>query len=334
MTLSDIIDEYLDHRRLWKASNTCANDAKALRKLLAWIGNVQPRSITGGHMDRYFLFRSGTLSANSLNTEAAIMRTFLEWARKRGYLARDQDPMSGVVAHKVPPVKRLLIPASRFPALLDGATHPRDRISVALGMYLFVRASEIVTLRVGDVCLDRGTIDVVVHKTSQRDEMPICSELDHELRRWLTWYTSVIPGGLLGGHLLVPAKTSPRLTRTIDGPKVSDWGTPIPDRRMGHPHAPVQRALSACGYSEKGEGGHTLRRSGARALYDRLAEEGHDRALRRVQAMLHHTTLSMTERYIGIDVDRRERNMILSGKPMFDTGGSVTSLSERKLING
>jgi extradiol dioxygenase family protein len=43
---------------------------------------------------------------------------------------------------------------------------------------------------------------------------------------------------------------------------------------MSHPYRVAQRGLKALGYSTLGEGEHTLRRSGARALADRLRAAG------------------------------------------------------------
>ena len=66
-----------------------------------------------------------------------------------------------------------------------------------------------------------------------------------------------------------------------------------------------------------GEGSHTLRRSGARALFDRLAESGYDRSLRIVQSMLHHSSVTITEKYIGVTPDQRSRDEIIKGQEMY-----------------
>ena len=99
-------------------------------------------------------------------------------------------------------------------------------------------------------------------------------------------------------------------------------------------------ALRAHGYDIAGEGGHTLRRSAARALYDELVEErGYDGALRRVQTMLDHKHSMTTELYLGLDVDKVARNKALRGKPMFTrrqvgTAGNVIPLTRRDGTDG
>lgn len=44
---------------------------------------------------------------------------------------------------------------------------------------------------------------------------------------------------------------------------------------------------------------------------------GHDGALRRVSSMLGHSSTSITEHYLGVDAERRQRNSLLAGKPVF-----------------
>lgn len=346
--LSDVIDEYIAYRRIWFAANTVRNTTKTLRLFLAFMGNVKVSSIEPRHMDAYLAKRSTTCSQSSINTELSILRPFFEWCRQRRYLPPTKMPLSGWKNFKVIPPKRLLIPAPEFPRLLNASHgtdaddpaikgvvgHPRDRIAVAIGLYLFLRGSEIQLLTLDDVDLDRGEVHVVIQKTKDRDVMPICEELDYELRRWLTFYGTEVPIAGHGSYALVPAKTSPELRHSEDrGPYMGTWGNLIPDQAVRHPYRIPKAPLSRLGYETDGEGGHTLRRSGARALYDQLKSEGHDRAARRVQAMLHHASIQMTERYIGIDIDRKERNDLLRGRRMFPTP-DVTRLTPREDDSG
>ena len=52
-------------------------------------------------------------------------------------------------------------------------------------------------------------------------------------------------------------------------------------------------------------------------MFDELLERGYDGALRQVQAMLHHKSSTMTEHYLGIDLDVKRRNEALRGRAMF-----------------
>lgn len=68
--------------------------------------------------------------------------------------------------------------------------------------------------------------------------------------------------------------------------------------------------------SLKGQGVHILRRSMARALYERLRAEGHPEPLRVVQALLGHADPATTRIYIGLRPDREERNELLAGSDL------------------
>ena len=98
---------------------------------------------------------------------------------------------------------------------------------------------------------------------------------------------------------------------------VAGTGTVDATRALTQPSRTVRRVLERSGYYSKQEGGHTLRRSGARAYFDELVGAGYDGALRRVQSMLGHSHSIMTEQYLGLDLDRQQRNQDLQGKPMF-----------------
>ena len=77
---------------------------------------------------------------------------------------------------------------------------------------------------------------------------------------------------------------------------------------------------------------HTLRRSGARAYFEQLLEEGsiRDGVLRQIMAMLHHKSVLMTERYLGLDADREKRDVHLRGRRMFKVAHAINVIQLRK----
>jgi integrase len=245
----------------------------------------------------------------TLNKHRSHLGAFFKWARAHSFMPAGSDPLASVRAEKVMPARKLRIPAEDFPALLDAADDPRDRVIVALGLYLFLRGSEIASLRWRDYNAKSAEMAVTIEKTKQRDVMPVSAELDEELRRWAATLTI-----RRREDFIVPAR-------------VTQLGAPpilVPTRPHPQAYRNVQRVLEAAGYPVRGENGetlregqHTLRRSGARALFDARVEEGYDGALREVQAMLHHATGAMTEKYLGLDLDRARRNRNIGGKPMF-----------------
>jgi integrase len=228
-------------------------------------------------------------SSSYFNSHVSVFRDFFKWCRARGIVPMNFDPMFGREHAPNPPAEKKYIPVEQFGDLLSAAENPRDRMIVALGLYLFLRQGEISTLRVEDIRDDR--IGVRVWKTGQFDRMQINTELAEELVRWLRVYRP--PSGFL-----CPS------TRLEWGHRVHD-----PNRQFLRPYKAVQRALASLGWEDEeidGEGGHLLRRSGARALYFALRDQGSERAMALVQRRLHHKNRDMTERYIGVTADDAE----------------------------
>lgn len=323
--LSDAIDEFLASRSARGLSpNTVRGDKVSLNALLKSVGNINTKAIEPRHIDMMLLDHAEN-TASSRNMLITRLRVFFRWAQARNYVVRDPTVEHRRMTQDID--TRLFVPVEDFPVLLDAADNPRDRIVVALGIYLFLRVSEIETLRIGDLDLDAGVLRVKIHKTKDFDPMPICEELDEELRSWLTWYASSIDVPLAPDMYLVPAK---RDFRAAPGPNgrfvVTD--KPVvkvnPYRHVRQPWTIVQRSLAGAGYPTKGEGGHTLRRSGARAFFDTIrGTEGVDGALQQVKVMLHHKNVSMTEHYLGIAPERVHRDARLKGKPMFRRRGTM-----------
>lgn len=331
ITLSDAITEFMSYRKsAGFRPNTLLVNKRGLSHLLALVGNIQVRHLDARHGEQFqaYLMAKG-YKPNTVNSNLTTLAAFVRWLRSRRYLGAGSDPTANVRAVRAIVEPRQRVQKKDFKRFLEHAATAHERIVCALGLFLFLRASEITALKVGDVDLDSGTILVHVIKSQSVDFMPISEELDTELRRYLTWYTEDIQAPLEDEMYLVPATR--RLPMANDGsgpgggylvPREHDNCLPFVQAQRVHRY--VKRVLKRFGVSlrdEEGrsrmEGVHTLRRSGARALFDQLAEHGYDGALRTVSAMLHHKSTQMTERYLGLDVDAKKRNDLLRGKPMF-----------------
>ena len=326
MLFDDAITEYLTYRqRMGYTPATLRADERGLRMLMAETGNVQVNNLQSRHVEHWM----GTLQArglkpNTINSYVGPLGSFSKWAQDRKLMTRGKNLTSLIRFQKVPEVTRRRVPVTEFPALLDAAACPRDRMLMALGLYLFVRSSEAIGLRLQDVDLAAGEVKVYQPKTKRVDVMPICAELDAELRRWLRWYMEDQKMPLHPDWLLVPARRSGKW-ESVDGGKVYTHPKVqlLPTRRMVATHKRVQDALRRIGWTVVGEdheGMHTLRRSGARALFNELCnrpDEARDNALRHVSSMLHHKSVVITETYLGLDVDRERRDVLLKGRSMF-----------------
>jgi site-specific recombinase XerC len=334
--LSDAIDEFLTARASQGyRANTVRNDGNNLRQLLAHIGNIQVKNVTFRHIDEFMAAgQAKGLEASTLNLRLCTLRAFFRHCTHRKYIAAANDPTTHRRKYRDPGKSRLRVPVFDFNRLLDSADNPRDRIVVALGLYLLLRSSEIRLLTISDVDLNGGTMRVVVPKTSKYDDMPICAELDAELRTWLTYYGLHAGRPLRPTDALVPVWKTGKIVRLPDGRvRISKAEGLMADRPYTSPHLAVQAALVSCGYVTRDasgkslrEGVHTLRRSAARARFDALGDQGVDRALRHVQSMLHHASVSTTEHYIGLDGDKVARDELVRGKVMFPAAKAAATL--------
>lgn len=289
-----------------------------------WLDSLKPV-----HFDRWRAAHNW--SPGTFNRKLGEMRGFLEWCKRRGYQMPDSDVLYGWKSMKVPQRHRQRIPQREWGRLLDAAEHPLDRALVAAGLYLMARISELRTLRVRDLDLSAGEVQIYRHKTRRTDTMPVCMELEQEMRDWLTWYSS--HAAVTPDSYLFPCRPVRSLNRDSDSGRILplDPTCPVdPTRPITRPGENVQRVLRRAGYSTKNEGGHTLRRSGARAYYEELVETGHDGALRQVQTMLDHSNSIVTEVYLGTDRDKAERDRNLRGKRMFRPAAEVTRLEDHR----
>lgn len=319
-TLSEAAADYRGHlvaRGLSK--NTVKNNMQALNRAAEVWGDIQIGSISGQHIDR--LFRRNDWSAATRNLYLGFIRSFFTWCRREGHMSRDFDPTAGWGSVRVPRVEKMRLPLEEFPTLLDSCVHPRDRMICALGIYTFLRGSEVVSLRVSDVNLSANELHIFRHKTKEQDVMPISLELGGELTRYLSWYRSnQNTPALRPEWFLTPSKTGNPTRQNPETGRLEVTGELAnlrPAQVCTHPYRSVQRALAAMGYDIRGEGEHTLRRSGARALFDTLRAQGYDGALMRVSSMLGHHDTRVTERYIGLSLERTQRNEMLAGQVMF-----------------
>lgn len=324
MLLSDAIERYgADRLAKGYARTTVRSQQTALKTFLVDVGNIHVGNILPRHMD-VFWSRHADWSESNFNKTRGILMTFFKWCQVRGYMPRTADPMEGLRKQKVPQRERIIIPPGDFDAVLDAAANPRDRMIVAFGLYLFTRISETRGIRWGDINFEAKTIQVYRQKTKQMDTLPMCEELEHEVRRWRMEYGNLVGEVPKMGWYVVPSYSKPVfLGRRGPDPVYQETPLLIPTRAFSEGTKRVKLVLKRYGYPDLlGEGGHTLRRSGATALYQEMSQRGHDRAIRLCQAMLGHASIQTTEVYLRLDLERKARNDLLAGKRMFTSRGS------------
>lgn len=323
--LSPAIEDFISWRRSQDlAKNTLAVDRQVLKRFLAVTGNIWCHQLEDRHVDRHFEVAARTRQASSLKNDHTVLNAFFAWARHTRRIPVDSNPMFGRRHPRRTEKEKNRVPVRDFPRLLDAAEArcPRDRALMALLLYTLQRDGEVTGLRYRDLDLQDGWLTTRIPKSRLEDRMPVCEELDHEMREWLKHYQEVIGHKIQPHYFLVPARgVSPVFenNRIVRHHTVYKPETRI--RSAGPIVQPILESIDFPVVDEKGkkcgEGAHTIRRSGARALFDQLVESGYDHSLRLVQSMLHHKSIQMTERYLGITADRRSRDEIIRHKRMY-----------------
>lgn len=342
MKFSDAADLFIKGRRTEGIRPaTLANYRYDTNKFIKYVGDVNPikaQVVKGGsvgglnatHFDLAFasMMEEG-YTPGSINVFHSSMSAMVKWCRWRGILLPDQNPLGGRRYQPDPPKPRRRLTPAQMKALLALDMHPRDRVLIAIGIYLFLRQGEIATLKVGDVNLETNRIQVSVHKTRQVDLMVIPVELRPMLREWLTWY-GIDAGGLKADYYLVPAKES-------SSPK--EYEPVKPYAKMNRISDIVNKHLERVGFPVKDEFGrptregvHSLRRSSALNLYNEEVSRGVDSALMTAKSFLHHSSVVMTERYLGLESGHEARNKEFDDRPLFPSmmDENVVDLGERR----
>ena len=315
--------EFLQARGL--AKSTVMTSRNMLNHAQRDWGDIEVAEIHPRHVDALFIGKSW--STGTKNIYLIALRNFLKYCRTHNYLPPDYDPTTGWRTKTLEKREKTWLTLPALGALLDAAEHARDRAFIALGIYTFMRASEIIELRWRDVDLTRNEIHIYRVKTKQSDQLPICAELRYELAAWLVYVQNEL--GEIDPEWYVVPSIGPRPMKGVHGQrKLEPTGKPNPlrpTRKIGRPQRIVKAAMERIGVGDKGDGCHVLRRSGARSLFEQLREQGYDGSARRVQSMLGHASVITTEIYLGIDNERRQRNEMLAGHVMFpgDTNPSA-----------
>ena len=262
-----------------------------LESLLDWAGDADVARLTDLRLEHLrgwlgHLSQSGA-ARSTLARRAASVRAFFRWAARTGVV--DADPSLRLGAPRRASTLPGVLPQRAASALLDVATvasddgdpvHLRDRAILEILYATGIRVGELTALDVDDV--DRETATVrVTGKGSKERTVPFGRPAATALDDWVARGRPPLATGESG-----PALFLGRRGRRIDPRQV---------RSVVHTylrHVPDAPEL----------GPHGLRHSAA----THLLEGGAD--LRMVQEMLGHASLSTTQIYTHVSIDRLRRS--------------------------
>lgn len=258
-----------------------------LRDLGAWCRDegLNPRDLlTLGRDDirRYALQRGSSLAASSLQRRLAALTRFYDWAQRRGLL--DSNPASGVARPKVrrrlprhlsqSEASSVVESPSRRVSASGAALAWRDMALLEILYGTGLRAAECVALSLGDVDHQRATVHVRRGKGGRGRVIPLGDLAHAALQQWLS--------------------QRPGLGPTDDALFLNYRGGRLGVRSVGRITA------RACKEAEtlRPVSPHGLRHSFA----THLLEGGGD--LRSIQELLGHRSLSTTQRYTQVGLQR------------------------------
>lgn len=344
--LQEAVSGYLIRREKQTARSTFVNDRSLFLRFQKFIGgNPYMVSITADQVWDFFYSGSenalsSTLAETTFNLAYGRMGHFIRYCEKRG-LVRTLL-LDGITYKQVPEQNQRRFTATELVHLCTATKQPQERILIALACNTALRISDITSLRLSTrdakgvllpetptLDLDQGWLHVRISKTGKCDSLPITTELDTELRAWLTHYATVYGKPLEPDMLLVPSKVG------------SYWGSDFdfqyrPYTQITTVESKYRRAVQDAGLPfTKGNGFHTLRRSFARVFYEELKRLGHPDPIRPVQASLHHAKPEMTYHYIGVALDREFRNEVLRSKTFLTRlAADTTNVTQLRPLEG
>ncbi len=313
--LSVIAQEYLEYRRAIKAANTVRTDKHATDKLEKITGNVPITAIDVSHIDRLTtMMFEADFEPSTIRLTLDKLSTFFTWAESRGHIPHGTNPVGTRKDIKIHKKQRPVITVDQFNQAIEAAPSERDRFVIATGLFTMLRQGEIVALKVKDLDLAEGKLSVKIFKSYDQDRLPISPDYRQHIVRWLAHYQSECgplqpdwylccsqkPGGGFQQFKLAPTK---RIQRT---------------------HDIVRRTFDRMGIDVERMGMHILRRSAAQELLRQGIENGHDGTMREIQTWLHHKSITTTEQYLDLSVDRATRDKYYVDNALFPAmnGGS------------
>ena len=312
--LSEASAEYAKHLIAKKQPlSTVKGRSETVRAFVRAVGDLDAARVEPHHVDQFFTVNSHW-SPGTYNNRLSHLNLFFKWCRFRRYMPPHSHPTFGLESLDYDSPDRLRIPRGEWPRLFAACEDEIETIALATGLYMFLRGSEQQRIQLKDIDLRHNKIYVNRVKSKKRQWLPIVTELRPYIIDHLIWCGQ--QGFTDPDHYFIMTHYSPM---NKPGSGVFEKGTtvPNPNRPICRPYDTIKKILGRAGYETYWQGVHTLRRSGARAMFDSYLSRGYDGALMRVQTMLGHAKAQVTERYLGVSLNEMLLHDELAGKPMF-----------------
>jgi len=288
--------------------NTNDHYSRLLRDLFRTSGHTCPAELTESELITWCTGAGKHLANNSIRSRISVARTFLAWCVCNDHASTNPMDVAagldgplrqyrrtyGKVEARNPP--RWLTKDEAFGTLLgacaeQGLTGLRDELIIRLGL-LGLRASEIGTLRVGDIHTDDNERSHLFWMGKGRKPRRATAgpAFTTSLQRWLTFYSAGLGHSPSADHPLLCPMVFTRWAHRAD----VRWGKPF-----SNPHNAIWQCVTARAQSA-GLGHvapHDLRRTAAGILHRSTDATGkHDFDLLDIQKVLGHSDPATTMR--------------------------------------
>lgn len=266
------------------APQTLEAYARDLRQFEAFLvgRGVALRQVTSQTLRAYLATLHGELAPTSVARKLAAIRSLYRYAQRQGWV--EANPGTLVATPKRPKALPKVVPIDELVALLetpkaDTALGRRDRAILELLYGGGLRCAELCALDVSDLDGSSRTAKVL-GKGSKERIVPIGRKAWEALEAWRASRPSLLAASRVGQdpHALFLNYRGGRLSTRWVGKALDRYTTLCALRRKVHPHA--------------------LRHSFATHLLDNGAD------LRSIQELLGHESISTTQRYTDVSVER------------------------------
>lgn len=284
--LSDRIDSFVEYLAAERGASpeTIRAYASDLSQFAEWLedrgeGGIDPATIGIEHLRGFVAAKFDDAKAASIARKISCLRTFFNYLVKKRLVKH--NPAELLSTPKVrTPLKNYLSVDEVF-TLLDGARPEgplghRDMAMWEIGYGCGLRISEIAGLDLRDVDLDEGWVRTVGKGDKER-QVPLGRKAEQALKRYLS----------VRGELLTPETPDGAVFLNHRGGRLTTRSI----RRLFKQHL-IKAGLDASITP------HGLRHSFATHLLDSGAD------LRGIQELLGHSSLSTTQRYTHVSIER------------------------------
>lgn len=320
--MEPLVDEYVAYRTSRNRKLHAGNRSMLLRLAKEWdheTRNEAPSrlidNIDREWMEDYFLEKYGDKQPVTKRAYQSQIRQFIMWMGKYNVSREAADFDPGRTAGKSER-KKLWLSADQMRQAWENESDVYWR---CLFMFLGLtccRFNELQAARWGDIKGNKWNIHrSKVHNFA--DILTLVPRLCDELDRYKFWYRGEIGRDIEDTDYVFPLIRNTNIGRSfhIEDPK-DTCGDSI--------HRKIKKMIMTVLPEDTdpelldGAGCHTLRRSGAQALLDKIAKLGKAHALKIVSKILGHDKVSTTEGYLNVDVFIMERNEVLEDLDLFD----------------